>query len=132
MSYRVNDRSIDRIVVESLFGNRALLYSLCAMLVESLTVWEDTNLLMPQFVIANLAHHIISDYQVRLLELVPLGSRVHSFYLRESLRDLLVFLNGHLVIKHRLEEANHVIVTGLEDPVFRDHVNDRLGVEFVI
>jgi len=101
-SYRFDDGCVDRIVVEPLLGDRALFHELGAMLVESLSMREDADLFVTEFVIANLAHHVIRDHQICLLKLIPLCSRVHSFDLRQSLRNLLVLLNGHLVVEHRL------------------------------
>jgi hypothetical protein len=112
----------DRIVIKTLFGDGALTDVLSACLVEGLSMREDSNLLVAQFVLADFAHHVLSDYEVSLLERVQLSLTVDSFYSCQVTLDLLILLGGHLVVKDRLQEGNHVILGAPKVPVFRDHV----------
>jgi hypothetical protein len=57
-----------------------------------------------------------------LLERVQLSLTVDSFHSCQVALDLLVLLGGHLVVKDRLQEGNHVILGAPKVPVFRDHV----------
>jgi hypothetical protein len=90
------------IVVETLFGDGALFDILGASLVECLSMREYSNLLVTQFVLADFAHHVFSDHQVSLLQVVVLSFTVDLLDSSQLDLDLLVFLSGHLVVKYRL------------------------------
>lgn len=112
----------DWIVIKALFGDGALTDVLSASLVEGLSMGEDSNLLVAQFILADFAHHVLSDYKVSLLEFVQLSLTVHSFHSSQVRLDLLVLLGSHLVVKDRLQEGYHIVLGAPKVPVFRDHV----------
>lgn len=112
----------DRIVIKTLFGDGALTDVLSTSLVESLSMGEDSNLLVAQFILTDFANHVLGDYKVSLLEFVQLSFTVDSFHSSQVSLDLLVLLCSHLVVKDRLQEGYHIVLGAPKVPVFRDHI----------
>lgn len=94
-------------------------------------MWENTNVFVLEFTLAHFTEHVFSNYHVGCLELILFFFGVKLLHLGQVHSYLGVFFLGHHVVENGAEEANEIVLGGLQFPILRNESQNSKGIEII-
>jgi len=98
---------------------------------ESLSMWENTNVFVLEFTLAHFTEHVFSNNHVGCLELILFLFGVKLLHLGQVHSYLRVFLLGHHVVENGAKETDQVVLGGLQFPILRNESQNSKRVEVI-